>query len=95
MTPKEIGKAAQAKIKGRPDLEAGLREAWAPVEEMVDALASTYIHRNYAFQRMHRIGRLEMLTQFVGGSDPADCASAAVDAIATDYNHHYLNGGYL
>lgn len=67
-----------------------MREAWSPVEEMVDALAATFPHRNYAFQRMHRVGRLEMLRRFVGGDTPAQCALAAIDAVSTDYNHHYL-----
>lgn len=87
MKPDEVAAKARKKIEGRPDLEAALRVSWEPVEILIDALAETFPHRNYAFQRMHRLGRLEMLTRFVEGDEPAQCALAAIDAISNDYAH--------
>lgn len=80
MQPNEIAEAARKKIEGNITLEAEMRSEWAKVEDAITAhaLASKKKWKVYEVNHISRVARLEMLTSFVAGKTPQECAAAAL-----------------
>lgn len=81
MTPNEIAEAARTKIAGNPSLEADMRAEWAKVEDAISAhaAASKKKWKVYEVHNLTRVARLEMLTAFVAGKTPQECAAASIE----------------
>lgn len=86
----QIAEAARAKIAGNPELEKTMRDAWAPVEKHVDECAAKFgdLYLTMNTHRLHTLARLEMLTRFVAGDTPAECAAAAIRALDANMKEH-------
>lgn len=82
-SPNQIAAAARKMIAGKPELEAAMREAWAGVETLIaeHVKASKKKWKVYEAQNVTRAARLAMLTAFVDGKTPQECAAAALETI--------------
>ena len=80
MTPNEIAEAARQKIAGNPAIEADMRTEWAKVEDAISAHAASSKKKwkVYEVHNLTRFARLEMLTAFVAGKTPQECAADAL-----------------
>ncbi|MER9628364.1 hypothetical protein [Mesorhizobium sp. M0296] len=83
MKPNKIAEKARKMIAGKPELEAAMRAEWSTVEAKIKANVSTTkkTWKNYEMQNATRTARLAMLTAFVDGKSPAECAAAALETI--------------
>lgn len=86
----EIAAAARIKIARNPELEQPIRDAWAPVEKYVDECAAKFgdLYLTMNTRRLHALARLEMLTRFVAGDTPDECAAAAIRALDANMKEH-------
>ena len=81
-TPTEIAVTARAMIALAPALEAPMRAEWAKVEEAISAHASAS-KKKWKVYEVHHLtqhARLAMLSAFVDGKAPEQCAVEALKA---------------
>ncbi|SDL07968.1 hypothetical protein SAMN05428953_12669 [Mesorhizobium muleiense] len=83
MKPNKIAAAARKKIAGKPELEHDMRDKWVEVQAKIDAhvAASKKKWKNYEASHLFYAARLAMLTAFVDGKTPQECAAAALEGI--------------
>lgn len=83
MKPNQIAEKARKMIAGRPELEAAMREVWAGVETLIaeHVKASKKKWKAYEAHHVTSVARLAMLTAFVDGKTPVECAAAAMERI--------------
>jgi len=86
MSPNEIAEAARQKIAGNPDLEREMRADWAAVESLISdhAAGTKKKWKVYEVHHLAQTARLAMLTAFVEGKSPRECAVAALQRIGFD-----------
>lgn len=83
MKPNEIAEAARKLIAGNPQVEAEMRAEWATVEAKIYAHVSSSKKTWKVYEAHHvtQTARLEMLTLFVAGKTPQECADAALERV--------------
>lgn len=83
MKPNEIAEAARAKIAGNPQVEDAMRAEWSKVMAAISAHVATSKKKWKVYEAHHvtATARLEMLTAFVAGKTPAECAAAALGCV--------------
>lgn len=83
MKPSKIAEKARKKIDGKPELEREMRAEWSTVQAKIEAhiAASKKKWKVYEAHHITSAARLAMLTAFVGGKSPKECAAAALETV--------------